>query len=217
MRWATALALAAIAGCGGEAPPARPRLAVLAIGDSLTAQRIYPEAVAERLEASRRWSRVDLRVEGVGGATPADLLGLVRGGTIAVRAPCVALIMAGSNRYDEGAVLDLAREVAGRGATVVVVATPPRREDPVRGPDMPAANRDFNRRLSALVPAARPGSGARIRFVDVRWSVRDPARAPADGDWLDPRYALDHVHLNEDGHTRFGEAVGDALLATLPP
>jgi lysophospholipase L1-like esterase len=206
-----------VAGCSGSAPPQKPRLRVIAIGDSLTAQGYYPWAVAERLDASGRWQRIALEIHGIGGATPADLLEQVRGGTIPVAAPAIALVMAGTNAYDEATVLELAREVAGRGATVVVVATPPRREDPVRGPGMPVANRDFNDRLAELIPEARPRLPARIQRIDVRWSVRDPQRAPADGDWLDPRYALDHVHLNEEGHERFGAAVGDALLARLPP
>jgi lysophospholipase L1-like esterase len=105
----------------------------------------------------------------------------------------------------------LADDLAARGWPVAVLATPPRRTPPGRegaGHDFPQANRDFNVRLAALLAAQRAH-----RWIDARDPLRDPARPPADGDWLAPAYAADHTHLTADGYRAFATAVAAALLA----
>ncbi len=188
-------------------------LHLVAIGDSLTAQRHLPEAVAEGLRGDPRWSAVDLMILAQGGATPAQMLDRIRSATWALPAPAtgarLAIILAGTNAYDEDAVLALAQTVVAAGWPVAVLATPPRRHPrgaTAAGYGPPQANRDFNRRLAALV--APP-----IRWIDARDALREPGRDPAQGDWLEPTLAADHTHPTPDGARRFGAAVAAALIA----
>jgi lysophospholipase L1-like esterase len=182
-------------------------LHLVAIGDSLTAQRHLPEALAAGLRQDPRWNAVTLTVLAQGGATPAQMLDRIRSATWALPAPAtgarLAIILAGTNAYDERAVLELARMVHAAGWPVAVLATPPRRHPrgaTAAGYGPPQANRDFNRRLAAL--AVPP-----LRWIDARDVLREPGRDPAQGDWLDPALAADHTHLTAEGYRRFAAAV----------
>jgi lysophospholipase L1-like esterase len=189
-------------------------LHLVAIGDSLTAGGHLPRAVAAGLRESGRWDPVLLTVLAQGGATPTQMLDRIRSATWALPAPAtgarLAIILAGTNAYDEAAVLALARTVAGAGWPVAVLATPPRRHPrgaTAAGYGPPQANRDFNRRLAALVVPP-------LRWIDARDALREPGRDPAQGDWLDPALAADHTHLTAEGSRRFGAAVAAAVRPT---
>ncbi|MFM2090130.1 MAG: hypothetical protein RLZZ127_619 [Planctomycetota bacterium] len=185
-------------------------LHLVAIGDSLTAQRHLPEAIA----AGVRRGDVDLTVLAQGGATPAQMLDRIRSGTWALPAPAsgarLAVILAGTNAYDDASVEALARTVLAAGWPVAVLATPPRlhpRGATAAGYGPPQANRDFNRRVAARITPP-------LRWIDARDAVRDPARPASDGDWLDPALAADHTHLTAEGYRRFAAAVAAQVAST---
>lgn len=206
------LALLLAIGLLAGAEPAR--LALLCVGDSLTAQRHLPEALAEGLRGAGRWSAVELTVLAAGGETPDGMRRRIADGSWALPdAPGQrqAIVLAGTNRYDAAEVVALADDLAARGWPVAVLATPPRRTPPGREDaayGFPQANRDFNARLAALLAAQ-----TRHRWIDARDALRDPAHAPADGDWLAPAYAADHTHLTAAGYRTLAAAVAAALLA----
>jgi hypothetical protein len=190
-------------------------LHLLAIGDSLTAQGHFPEAVVAALGRDPRWGPVALTVLAQGGATPQQMLERIQSATWALPAPAtgarLAVVLAGTNAYDDATVERLARTVQAAGWPVVVLATPPRRHPrgaTAAGYGPPQANRDFNRRLAARITPP-------LRWIDVRDAVRDPARPAADGDWLDPVLAADHTHLTAEGYRRFAAAV--AAQVASPP
>jgi lysophospholipase L1-like esterase len=183
------------------APQATPRLRVVCLGDSITAQG-YPEQLAELLGPGYRVSN-----EGVPGETTAQLLGRWRYG-IALARPDVLVLQGGVNDLRLGTgfaapaanhLLQIAGEAEQAGSRVVLVAALPFQGAPGWSEAL-----EQERLALARALAEHCAASAGAACVDVA--------AMASGAALRPELdAGDHVHLGRAGQRRLAELVAERV------
>lgn len=194
---------------------------LLFIGDSLTAQRTYPNAVLQVLEKSGTFASVRGAIHARGGATPGQLLAMVEDGRIPVQpdpeAVNLAVIMAGTNQYRVEDLQRLVLAVNQAGFKVLVVCTPPRMSVKRGGWTVAHANKTYNDQLRKLYMPVQPKRLLRFQLSDPVGILVDPASRELDpkkqkSEWLNARYAADMTHLNEEGYTLWGQSVAADIL-----
>lgn len=200
-----------------SAPAAKASLVFL--GDSHTENGIYAQTAFDFLSKAGAATE-KYRCYGWGGKTAGDLIGFIDAGTIDLstdpKAENIAIIMIGTNGYDIDTLKRLVGIVSKRGFKVLVLTTPPRRgADTNSGAGGPGSNAGYNTSVRSTYPAIKPGLLQPVQVLDIVPALLDPEIPVGRGEWTNPKYNGDNVHLNKDGYVLIGELVGKALLASL--
>ncbi len=185
------------------ASQAHPRLRVVCLGDSITAQG-YPERLGRLLPPDHRVSN-----EGVPGETTSQLLGRWRYGISPAR-PDLLVLQGGGNDLLHGTgfaapaahqLLQIAREAEQEGSRVVLVAVLPFQGAPGWSEALEQERLALNRALAEHCAASD-----RAACVDVA-SMASGAALRREHD------AGDHLHLGRAGRQRLAELVAEQVAA----
>jgi lysophospholipase L1-like esterase len=188
---------------------------LVTIGDSHTENGIYTTAVFQYL-TERGLATKDFNSYGFSGKTADDLISMITSKKIGLlpdpKAENLAIIMIGTNGYSLDGLKRLVEIVINSGFKVVILTTPPRRGPDTRnGSGGPGSNQAYNNDIRRIYPPIQFGYLQTIQVVDIVPPLLDPAVSIKAGEWTNPKYNSDGVHLNQEGYKQIGETVGQAL------
>lgn len=193
-------------------------LAVTCFGDSHTVNGVYPSVLATRLQQEDLLAGT-LQTRAVGGWTVADHLAriAVDPGWISPTpgVPNLAIMLIGTNGYDPAGLAEFLTLTMAAGYNNLIITTPPRRgPNPLTGAGGPGSNLFYNDSLRATYMPLLSGLPAN-HLIDPVPLLLDPAIPISFGEWLNPDYNVDDVHLNEAGYQILGNEVARNVIGSL--